>query len=435
MIIHKRDGGSLTTEQWAALLTGYRSGEVAEYQIAALLMAVYFQGMTPEETRAVTRIMIESGETWSWPGVDRPVADKHSTGGVGDKVSLVLAPLVAACGVAIPMVSGRGLGHTGGTLDKLESIPGFDTGLSKADFDRLVPEIGYAMGGQTEAFAPLDKELYALRDVTGTVESPPLIVASILSKKIAEGLDALVLDVKWGDGAFMRDREDAESLGRALIEVATEFGVRTEALLTDMNEPLGRCVGHTLEVVESIEMLAGEPVDPRLREVVLGLADRLLVLTGVAGDDAEARRRLESALEEGAALERFSESVAAQGGDADVIAHPARMPTAPVRREIPAPRGAWMSALPARAVGRALIDLGGGRRMKGDEIDRSVGFEFPGTVGDRFEKGEPWAVVHARSEGDAERAEGLLNEIVEWSGEVVEKRAAITARLEPDQNR
>lgn len=408
---------------------------MAEYQIAALLMAVYFRGMAPEETRAVTRIMIESGETWSWPDVDRPVADKHSTGGVGDKVSLVLAPLVAACGVAIPMVSGRGLGHTGGTLDKLESIPGFDTGLSKADFDRLVPGIGYAMGGQTEAFAPLDKELYSLRDVTGTVESPPLIVASILSKKIAEGLDALVLDVKWGDGAFMREREDAESLGRALIEVATEFGVRTEALLTDMNEPLGRCVGHTLEVVESIEMLAGGPVDRRLREVVLGLADRLLVLTGVAGDDAEARRRLESALEEGAALERFSENVAAQGGDPEVIAHPARMPTAPVKREILAREDSWMSALPARAVGRALIDLGGGRRMKGDEIDRSVGFEFPGSVGDRFETGEPWAIVHARREGDAERAERVLNEIVEWSGEAVEKRAAITARLEPDQNR
>lgn len=394
-------------------------------------MAVYFQGMTPEETRAVTRIMIESGETWSWPEVEGPVADKHSTGGVGDKVSLVLAPLIAACGVAVPMVSGRGLGHTGGTLDKLESIPGFRTDLSKADFDRLVVDVGFAMGGQTESFAPLDKELYALRDVTGTVESPPLIVASILSKKIAEGLDALVLDVKWGDGAFMRERGDAESLARGLIEVAAEFGVRAEALLTDMNEPLGRCVGHSLEVVESIEMLKDEEVDPRLREVVLALADRLLILTGVAGEEADARRRLERALGEGSALERFRESVASQGGDPGVIDDRERLPTAPVRREIPAPGDLWLAALPARAVGHALIDLGGGRRMKGDEIDRAVGFELPGSVGDRFEKGEPWAVVHARCEADADRAERELNGIVEWADDPVEKRPVVTARFGP----
>ena len=402
---------------------------MAEYQIAALLMAVYFQGMTREETRAVTRIMIESGETWSWPDVERPVADKHSTGGVGDKVSLVLAPLLATCGLAVPMVSGRGLGHTGGTLDKLESIPGFRTDLSKHDFDRLVARVGYAMGGQTESFAPLDKELYALRDVTGTVESPPLIVASILSKKIAEGIDALVLDVKWGDGAFMRERDDAESLAHALIDVASEFGVRTEALLTDMNEPLGRCVGHSLEVVESIEMLKGDGGDPRLREVVLRLAERLLVATRVADDEGGARSRLEEALGSGAALECFAENVAAQQGDPEVVENPRVLPIAPVRRELGARGEAWLAALPARAVGRALIDLGGGRLKKGDEIDRAVGFEFPGAVGDRFEKDETWAVIHARSEEEADRAERDLEDVVEWSDDPVEERPVVTARL------
>lgn len=391
-------------------------------------MAVVFRGMTPEETLAVTRILIESGERWTWPE-GGPVGDKHSTGGVGDKVSLVLAPVAAACGVRVPMVSGRGLGHTAGTLDKLESIPGFRTDLGKDEFDRLLATVGYAMGGQTADFAPLDRELYALRDVTGTVESIPLIVSSIMSKKIAEGPAALVLDVKWGDGAFLPERERAEELAGAMIRVGAEFGVRTEALLTDMDAPLGRAVGHALEVRESIEVLRGEPADTRLVEVTTQLTARLLVLAGVAADDAQARDRVERALADGAALDRFRANVEAQGGDPRVSDDPDLLPRAPVRRTLEAPRDAWLAALPARAVGRALVDLGGGRRVKGEEIDPAVGFELPLAVGDRADRGAPWCVVHARDEAAAERAAETLMSIVQWSEETVEPRPVVTARI------
>lgn len=429
LIIKKRDGGSLSDGEWAAFLSGYRSGEVAEYQMAALLMAVYFQGMTDEETRTLTRIMIGSGERWDWSHIDGLVADKHSTGGVGDKVSLVLAPLLAACGVYVPMVSGRGLGHTSGTLDKIESIPGYRTDLSRGDFDRLLQSVGYAMGGQTGTFAPLDKELYALRDVTGTVESVPLITASIMSKKIAEGLDALVLDVKWGDGAFMRRREDAEQLARTLIRIGGEFKLRVEAVLTDMNQPLGRTVGHAIELREAIAMLRGEEVEPRFREVVEGLATRLLVVAGAESEENAASKRVEIALSEGLALERFVENVEAQGGDPGVADDPARLPSAPVRRELGAPRGAWIARLPAHAIGEELVEIGGGRRVKGEALDRSVGFEFPRTVGERVEKGETWCVVHARSDEDAEGAQERLEGIVEWSETEVASAPAITERF------
>lgn len=388
-------------------------------------MAIFFRGLDRGETRALTRVMIESGERWTWPEIDGPVADKHSTGGVGDKVSIVLAPLVAACGVRVPMISGRGLAQTGGTLDKLESIPGFRTDLSKDDFDRLLAEVGFAMGGQTEAFAPLDGELYALRDVTGTVPSIPLIVSSILAKKVAEGLDALVLDVKWGDGAFMRDGRKAEELARTLVDTARDFGVRTEALLTDMNEPLGKTVGHALEVREAIAMLRGEPVDRRLATVVEELSSRVLVLTGVADDPDAARARVEGALANGEALERFRAGIELQGGDPGVVDDPDRLPTAPVRRPLEAPADGWLEALPARAVGRALVDLGGGRRIKGDPIDPAVGFELPLVVGDAVEAGRTWAVVHARREDDAAEAIRALEEAVVWTEEPVGARPVV----------
>lgn len=404
---------------------------MAEYQVAALLMAIYFKGMSPEETRALTRVMIESGETWKW-ACEAPVVDKHSTGGVGDKVSLILAPVVAACGAKVPMVSGRGLGHTGGTLDKLESIPGFRTDLSKSDFDRLLEDVGYGMGGQTESFAPLDKELYALRDVTGTVESIPLIIASILSKKVAEGIEALVLDVKSGDGAFMRERERAERLALGLVQVASEFGVVAEASITDMDEPLGRNVGHTLEVKESIAMLAGEPVDPRLASVVKSLSGRLLVLAGTSCDEEDARGRIDAVLEQGSALERFRDNVEAQGGDPKIVEDPDRLGEAPVRWRIEARRDAWLAALPARAVGMALVDLGGGRRVKGDPIDRTVGFELPFSVGDRVSRGEVWAVVHAASEEAARAAAEELESVAEWSEEPVESGSVVIARVTGD---
>ena len=395
-------------------------------------MAIYFQGLTPEETRSLTRVMIESGESWSWPGIGDPVGDKHSTGGVGDKVSLVLAPLAATCGTKVPMVSGRGLGHTGGTLDKLESIPGFDTDLTREEFGRLLRDVGFGMGGQTATFAPLDKDLYALRDVTGTVESIPLIVASILSKKMAEGLDALVLDVKWGDGAFMRERERAEELARALIDVAADFGVATEALLTDMNEPLGRTVGHGLEVREAIEMLRGEAADPRFEEVVVALTARLLVLSGSAADEESARRAVRAAIDDGSALERFRDGIEAQGGDPRVVDDLDRLPVAPVRRTLEAPREAWLARLPAREVGSTLVRLGGGRRRKGDPIDRAVGFELPLSVGDRVAAGVPWAVIHAGSEEDAGTAERTLEEIVAWSEEPVQTSPVVAGRFGRD---
>ena len=397
--------------------------------MAALLMAVYFQGMTDEETRALTRLMIESGERWDWSHLEGPVGDKHSTGGVGDKVSLVLAPVLAACGIYVPMVSGRGLGHTGGTLDKIESIPGFRTDLGHDEYERLLREVGYAMGGQTGRFAPLDKELYALRDVTGTIESIPLITASIMSKKIAEGLDALVLDVKWGDGAFMRRREDAERLAEKLIGIGGEFGLRTVALLTDMNAPLGRTVGHALEVGEALAMLRGEPSDRRLVEVVEGLAVRLLVASGAAPGEEQAAAGVRQSLESGSALERFRRSVEAQGGDPRVVDEPQRLPRAPVRRELTAPRAGWIQRLPAHAVGEELVEIGGGRRVKGQRIDLAVGFEFLRAVGEPVEKGEPWCVVHARTEQDAAGAANRLDSIVEWAESPVERQPVITSTL------
>ncbi|MGH7551208.1 MAG: thymidine phosphorylase [Gemmatimonadota bacterium] len=428
-MVRKRDGGSLADDEWAAFFSGYLAGEVAEYQVAALLMAIYFQGMDDAETRALTRVMIESGERWSWTGLDGPVGDKHSTGGVGDKVSLILAPLCAACGIRVPMVSGRGLGHTAGTLDKLETIPGIRTDLEKADYDRLLREVGFAMGGQTEAFAPLDRETYALRDVTGTIESLPLITASIMSKKLAEGLDGLILDVKWGDGAFIQDRERAVELARSMIGVGESFGVRTEALLTDMEIPLGRTVGHALELREAIEVMQGVDPDPRLLDVTTKLAERLLLLTGLAPDEAGARSMATQALGNGNALERFTALVEAQGGDPRVIEEPGRLPVAPCRLELKAPREAFLAGLPARRVGQLLVELGGGRRVKGEEIDHEVGFEFPHPIGGRLPAGERWAVVHARSDSDACHAREGLESIVSWSEEPVESTPVVTARL------
>lgn len=392
-------------------------------------MAIFFQGMDPDETRTLTRIMIESGETWTWDEIDGPVADKHSTGGVGDKVSIPLAPLAAACGLKVPMVSGRGLAHTGGTLDKLESIPGYRVNLSRADFERLLRDVGYGMGGQTGTFAPLDREVYALRDVTATVESIPLITASIMSKKIAEGISVLVSDVKWGEGAFMREYEDAELLARGMIEIAAEFGVRTEALMTRMDVPLGRTVGHALEVRESITLLRGEETDPRLVEVVTSLAERLLVLAGLARSDSEAERQVQEALSSGAALERFRANIEAQGGDPRVVDDLSLLPSAPVRREVEAPEDGWLADLPARELGYALVEMGGGRRTKGAEIDLAVGFEFLRRPGEEVAAGDPWCVVHARAEGDAEAAADRLAELAVWSEESVALPSVVTSRI------
>ena len=401
---------------------------MADYHVSALLMAVYFQGMDARETSDLTRIMVESGESWSWEDVGGPVVDKHSTGGVGDKASIPLAPIAAACGLKVPMVSGRGLGHTGGTLDKLESIPGYAVDLTKEDFERLLRDVGYGMGGQTGSFAPLDREVYALRDVTATVESIPLITASIMSKKIAEGVSALVSDVKWGDGAFMVPYEDAEGLARSMIRIGAEFDLPVEALMTRMDIPLGRTIGHALEIAESIALLRGEPVDERLAELVTALAERMLVLGGLA-DESEAPSRVEDALASGRALELFRANVEAQGGDPRVADDLSLLPSAPCRREVSAPAAGWLAGLPARKVGFALIELGGGRRTKGAEIDRAVGIELLRRPGEEVAAGEAWCVVHARTDDEAEGAATRLSELAVWSEEPVELRPVVTRAI------
>jgi pyrimidine-nucleoside phosphorylase len=391
-------------------------------------MAVYFQGMDADETSTLTRIMVDSGETWTWEDVGGPVVDKHSTGGVGDKASIPLAPIAAACGLKVPMVSGRGLGHTGGTLDKLESIPGYQVRLTREDFERLLRDVGYGMGGQTGSFAPLDREVYALRDVTATVESIPLITASIMSKKIAEGVSGLVTDVKWGDGAFMVPYEDAEGLARSMIRIGSEFDVRVEALMTRMDIPLGRMIGHALEIRESIALLKGEPVDERLLALVTALAERMLVLGGLAGP-ADAAGRVAEALASGRALELFRANVEAQGGDPRVADDPSLLPSAPSRSEVRAPGAGWLARLPARQVGYALIDLGGGRRTKGAEIDRAVGFELLRRPGEEVAAREAWCVVHARSEDEAAAAARRLAELAVWSEEPVELKPVVTRAI------
>ena len=401
---------------------------MADYHVSALLMAVYFQGMDAEETSALTRIMVDSGETWTWGDVGGPVVDKHSTGGVGDKASIPLAPIAAACGLKVPMVSGRGLGHTGGTLDKLESIPGYAVDLTREDFGRLLRDVGYGMGGQTGSFAPLDREVYALRDVTATVESIPLITASIMSKKIAEGLSGLVTDVKWGDGAFMVPYEDAEGLARSMIRIGSEFDVRVEALMTRMDVPLGRTIGHALEIRESIALLRGESVDERFLDLVTALAERMLVLGGLA-EPSDAAGRVAEALASGRALELFRANVEAQGGQSRVVDDPSLLPSAPVRSEVRAPTAGWLAKLPAREVGYALIDLGGGRRSKGADIDRAVGFELLRGPGEEVAADEAWCVVHARNEDEAHGAARRLAELAVWSEEPVALKPIVTRAI------
>lgn len=377
--------------------------EVADYQMAALLMAVFFRGLSADELAEMTRAIIESGRRLDFGDDGPPAVDKHSTGGVGDKVSLVLAPLLAEYGLRVPMMSGRGLGHTGGTLDKLESIPGFRTDLDLDEFRLVVAELGCAMIGQTPQIAPLDGRLYALRDVTGTVQSLPLIAASIVSKKVAEGIGGLVLDVKVGRGAFMEDEASARELARTMVDLAASFGLRASALLTGMDEPLGVAVGNGLEVRETIECLrGGGPAD--LREVTLALCVAAVTRAGIATDEAEARRRLEALLDDGSALDRLGRLIERQGGDRRVVDQPDRLGAAPVVTDFTAPRSGWIGALDAREIGLAAVGLGAGRRALGDEIDPTVGFEVLAAVGDRVESGQALVRIHAGSAAAAEDA-------------------------------
>ena len=398
LIVRKRDGGQLTRGEIGELVAAYTRDEVPDYQMSALLMAVLFRGMTPEELAPWTDAMLRSGEVIDFGHLSGAKVDKHSTGGVGDKISLPLAPIVAACGVRVPMISGRGLGHTGGTLDKLESIPGFRTDLSLARFRELVGSLGMAMIGQTAELAPADKRLYALRDVTGTVESIPLIASSIMSKKLACGIDALVLDVKVGSGAFMRTPDRARELARTMVSIGEKMGTKVAAILTDMNQPLGRAVGNALEVVESIEILrGGGPAD--VRALTLLLAREMLALGGADPDAAEA------ALDDGRALELFERLVVAQGGDPACIDAPDRLAKARHVEPLPSPRAGYVSAIDTRAIGIGSLILGAGRARKDDIVDPAVGVMVERRLGDAVEVGEPLLWIHHNGRGleDARR--------------------------------
>jgi pyrimidine-nucleoside phosphorylase len=402
LIRRKRDGERLDGAEVRAFVAGVTDGSIPDYQTAAMLMAIFFRGLDDDELAAWSDAMLRSGDVLELGSVTAPRVDKHSTGGVGDKISLPLAPAVAACGVAVPMISGRGLGHTGGTLDKLEAIPGFRVDLSAAAFEAQVARLGACLIGQTERIAPADRKLYALRDVTGTVESIPLIASSIMSKKLAEGIDALVLDCKVGSGAFMKTLERARELARTIAAIGRAAGKRVTAVLTDMNQPIGRAVGNASEVAESIEVLrGGGPDDTRALTVALGA--EMLALAGVR----DGASRIGEALDGGAALEKFREIVRAQGGDPRVCDDPdAVLPRAPSQAAVRARRSGTVAAIDAEAVGTAVVLLGGGRRRKEDRVDPAVGVTVVARLGDEVREGDPLALLHHR--GDPAAAAAML---------------------------
>jgi thymidine phosphorylase len=410
----KRDGGALDAAQIEAFVQGlsaHGEGRWSEGQVAALAMAVLLKGMAREECVALTRAMTRSGDVldWSRAGFDGPIVDKHSTGGVGDKVSLMLAPIVAACGGVVPMVSGRGLGHTGGTLDKMQSLAGYDVAPSRALLTRVLREAGCAIVGASARVAPADRRLYAIRDVTATVESVPLITASILSKKLAAGLEALVMDVKVGNGAFCRTMGEARELAESLVQVAAGAGLPTRALITDMDQVLGSTAGNALEMREAIDFLTGKAREPRLLEVTLALAEQMLELAGLAPNPVEARRIALQALDSGKAAERFARMVAGLGGSKNLLSSRfAGLRRAPVLLDVPAPRGGFVTRMDTRVIGLAVIGLGGGRIRAGDSVDARVGLSAIRAIGTPVRRGEALAQLHALSRGDAEAARERL---------------------------
>ena len=419
-IQRKRDGAELSAEEIGELVLAYARDEVPDYQMAAFCMATYFRGLTPAETHALTDAMVRSGETVDLSTLGRRVVDKHSTGGVGDKTSIALGPIVAACGVPFAKMSGRGLGHTGGTLDKLEAIPGFRIELAGDEFVRQIQEIGMAIVGQTADLVPADKKLYALRDVTATVDIIPLIASSIMSKKIAGGADAIVLDVKVGDGAFMKGLEEARELAGTMVDLGRLAGRRVVCELTDMDQPLGRAVGNALEIHEVIDTLEGSG-PPDLVELVLGAAAHLLALSDLDVDHDEGRRRAEEALASGAARDCYDRWVRAQGGD------PAReaLPRAPVTAPVPAEAGGFVQAIATTAVGLAALHLGAGRLRKEDTIDHAVGVVCLAKRGDSVETGQPLAVVHARDKPSAARAVEELERCYRIGAEEPERKPIV----------
>jgi pyrimidine-nucleoside phosphorylase len=412
LIRKKREGMELSAEEISSLIEAFTRGDVPDYQMSAWMMAVLLKGMTTDETAALTEAMLRSGKVMDLKDLAGVKVDKHSTGGVGDKTSLILAPIVAAAGLKVPMISGRGLGHTGGTLDKLEAIPGFNVNLSPEQFMSVLQQCGCAIVGQTAEIVPADKKMYALRDVTGTVESRSLICASIMSKKLAEGIDALVLDVKMGSGAFMKKQEDAELLAQMMVDTGERMGKKMAALITDMDQPLGRCVGNSLEVLECIEILNGDrkPMSEDLRSLSLGLAASMFVLAGKVSTAGEGMKLANEMIMSGAALNCFREMVRLQNGDAEAVDETSRLPTAKNRTEFKAEASGYVQSVHCEQVGVASLVLGGGRNTKEDKIDFAVGLELHKKVGDAVKAGEAIATVHYNSDAKLSEALRLLKE-------------------------
>ena len=429
LLAKKRDGGELSGEEIRFMIDGYVRGEIADYQMSAMCMAILLRGMNDRETLDLTMAMMHSGEVVDLSGIEGIKADKHSTGGVGDKTSLMLCPMVAACGLRIAKMSGRGLGHTGGTLDKLESFPGYNIAIGERRFIENVNRIGIALIGQTADIVPADKKLYALRDVTGTVPSIPLIVSSIMSKKLASGADVIVLDVKCGSGAFMKTEEQARELARGLTRIGKLAGRKCAAVITDMDQPLGRAVGNALEVKEAISVLRGETKGDLL-ELCLTLGSCILTEAGVAADREEARAMLRATIESGAALKKLSELVEAQDGDARDVYDTARLPVAPVQLAVPSAVSGYLSHMDCERVGLISMHLGGGRVTKESKIDLSVGLVLDKKVGDRVEKGESLGTIHASTEEKAREAAELLRACCSFSDTPVERPVFIKEIIE-----
>lgn len=414
LIIKKRNGGELSEEEISYLIKDYVSGVIPDYQMSAFLMAVYFRGMTENETLFLTNEMIKSGDTLDLGGVQGVKADKHSTGGVGDKTSLALCPMLASVGIKVAKMSGRGLGHTGGTIDKLESFPGLTTAIDGERFIKQANEIGFVIAGQTAHLVPADKKLYALRDVTGTVDILPLIVSSIMSKKLASGADILVLDVKTGSGAFMKREEDSFELARQMVALGKNAGKKTVAVVSDMDEPLGYAVGNALEVKEAIAVLKGERAG-NLRELCLTLGACVLIEANMADSEEKARVMLEKCIEDGSALRKLAEFVKAQGGDERAVYDTSLLPSAPYVVNIRSPKSGYVKSLQAESVGRACIILGGGRETKDSKIDLSVGVVLNKKVGDYVNRGESLFTIHAHDAESAEEAGAILLSSFEFS--------------------
>jgi len=428
VIATKRDGGALSPPMIRAFIEGYTRGDVPDYQASALLMAIYWRGLSNDELSVWTDAMLHSGDVLDLSDIDGYKVDKHSTGGVGDKISLILAPLVAEAGLRVPMISGRGLGHTGGTLDKLESIPGFRTDLDVDTFRRLVRELGCGLIGQTAEIAPADRKLYALRDATATVACIPLIASSIMSKKLAEGIDGLVLDVKVGSGAFMQRIEDARELARTMVEIGRAAGKDMVALITDMDAPLGRTIGNALEVVESCEVLAGGGPDD-IRELTLALSAEMLVMGGAAENVDAARTKLVAILDSGAALERFARIVEAQGGDPRAVRSPGLLPVSARRSMVVADRSGVIGGFQSADLGRAAMVLGAGRARKEDSVEAIAGLRVLVRRGDHVEAGEPLIELHEGDRADVDAARALIRDAITWSTTAPAPRPLVIERV------